>query len=355
MLQSIGPLVERGAVAAVGEGAEIRTFGAGAGIVEVGVAGRVGNDVGHRDAEIVMYGVGHGVAVHVLAAGGMAGNDDGLEVGEDVFLCQLAQDLVGEIERRQLFIIGGRAAGAPTVSGATPAHLVGRQLVAATSGAGGEVRCDDDGVVERAAQERGGEGGAEVVIGVAGGAVDDDECARDLGIRAVERVGAVDEGAGGSAGESHPFGTVGHDGAWRRPSGGGQETKGKQLHWRLGYNVSHGGSPLAAFLSCPTNPRHTAFSRFWGICLVGRSPWTAADALVRLLAGQPGGRPRARAPAPHRSTERGLPESSRYPTSRFESEFVKRRTKSRMELQAYLLSVLPDSPRAGDRLRSEER
>src|ERR1035441_8964011 len=248
MLQSIGPLVERGAVAAVGEGAEIRTFGAGAGIVEVGVAGRVGNDVGHRDAEIVMYGVGHGVAVHVLAAGGMAGNDDGLEVGEDVFLCQLAQDLVGEIERRQLFIIGGRAAGAPTVSGATPAHLVGRQLVAATSGAGGEVRCDDDGVVERAAQERGGEGGAEVVIGVAGGAVDDDECARDLGIRAVERVGAVDEGAGGSAGESHPFGTVGHDGAWRRPSGGGQETKGKQLHWRLGYNVSHGGSPLAAFL-----------------------------------------------------------------------------------------------------------
>src|ERR1039458_4672804 len=77
MLQSIGPLVERGAVAAVGEGAEIRTFCVGAGIVEVGVAGRVGNDVGHRDAEIVMYGVGHGVAVHVLAVGVMAGNDDG--------------------------------------------------------------------------------------------------------------------------------------------------------------------------------------------------------------------------------------------------------------------------------------
>ena len=31
-------------------------------------------------------------------------------------------------------------------------------------------------------------------------------------------------------------------------------------------------------------------------------------------AGRPGGRPRARAPAPHRSTERGLPELSRYPT-----------------------------------------
>src|ERR1035441_4866458 len=42
-----------------------------------------------------------------------------------------------------------------------------------------------------------------------------------------------------------------------------------------------------------------------GIGLVGRSPWTAADARVRLLAGRPGGRPRARAPAPHRSAERG--------------------------------------------------
>src|ERR1017187_906436 len=38
--------------------------------------------------------------------------------------------------------------------------------------------------------------------------------------------------------------------------------------------------------------------------------------LVRLLAGPPGGRPPARAPAPHRSTERGLPESSRSPTTR---------------------------------------
>jgi hypothetical protein len=63
----------------------------------------------------------------------------------------------------------------------------------------------------------------------------------------------------------------------------------------------------------------------WGICLTqvialasawwGGPPWTAADA--RLLAGRPGGRPRARAPAPHRSTERGLPASSRYPTKLF--------------------------------------
>ena len=52
-----------------------------------------------------------------------------------------------------------------------------------------------------------------------------------------------------------------------------------------------------------------------GISLVGRSPWTAADALVRLLAGRPGGRPRARAPVPHSSPERGLPESSTYPVS----------------------------------------
>src|ERR1039458_3757511 len=50
-----------------------------------------------------------------------------------------------------------------------------------------------------------------------------------------------------------------------------------------------------------------------GISLVGRSPWPAADALVRLLAGRPGGRPRARAPVPHSSPERGLPESSTFP------------------------------------------
>ena len=37
------------------------------------------------------------------------------------------------------------------------------------------------------------------------------------------------------------------------------------------------------------------------------------DGFVRLMAGRPGGRSRARAPAPHRATERGLPESSRYP------------------------------------------
>ena len=42
-----------------------------------------------------------------------------------------------------------------------------------------------------------------------------------------------------------------------------------------------------------------------GIGLVGRSPWTAADAPVRLLAGRPGGQPRARAPAPHGSTDPG--------------------------------------------------
>ena len=34
---------------------------------------------------------------------------------------------------------------------------------------------------------------------------------------------------------------------------------------------------------------------------VGRSPWTAADALVRRPAGWPGGQPRARAPAPQGS------------------------------------------------------
>src|ERR1035438_9150037 len=192
-------------------------------------------------------------------------------------------------ERRHLLVAGGRAPGAPTVSGATPAHLVGRQLVAATSGVRGETRCDDDGVVESAAQERGGKGGAEIVVGVAAGAVDDDECARDLGIRAVQRVGAVDEGAGGSAGERHPFGTVGHGGAWRGPSGGGHETNGKQLHWRLGYNVSRAGSLLMAFIFL--SPRLGTLSnlrevlrmtmwRVWCLAAVSAAALCAGDKVV---------------------------------------------------------------------------
>src|ERR1017187_9679297 len=65
----------------------------------------------------------------------------------------------------------------------------------------------------------------------------------------------------------------------------------------------------------------------WGICLtpvialasalLGGPPRPPAAPRVRLLAGRPGGRPRARAPAPHRATERGLPESSGYPTDLF--------------------------------------
>src|ERR1017187_5707107 len=46
----------------------------------------------------------------------------------------------------------------------------------------------------------------------------------------------------------------------------------------------------------------------------------------------------------------GISPGSGTVSQKCESEFVKRRTKLRMELQAYLLLVLPDSPRAGDRL-----
>ncbi len=98
-VQSIGPLVVGGAVAAFGEVTEIRAGGIGTRRVEIGVAGGVGDDVGHGHAEGVVHGVGHGVTVHVLAAGGMAGNHDGLEAGKGIFVCEFAQDLVGEIER----------------------------------------------------------------------------------------------------------------------------------------------------------------------------------------------------------------------------------------------------------------
>src|ERR1019366_7348541 len=52
-----------------------------------------------------------------------------------------------------------------------------------------------------------------------------------------------------------------------------------------------------------------------GIGLVGRSPWTAANASSACWRASQGAGGGGGAPAPHRATERGLPESSGYPNS----------------------------------------
>src|SRR6516225_2834541 len=111
------------------------------------------------------------------------------------------------------------------MGGTSPADFVGRQLVAATSGAGGEMRYYDDSVVEGVTEKGGGEGGAEVIVGVAAGAVDDDESAGDLGIGDVQGIRAIDHGAGGSAREGDPFGAVGDAGARRGAECGRHEAE----------------------------------------------------------------------------------------------------------------------------------
>jgi hypothetical protein len=112
--------------------------------------------------------------------------------------------------------------------------------------------------------------------------------------------------------------------ARRMPSGGGRRQTGARILARLGSGGSTASAPPLAMrvsishLTAPTSAREF---REWGICLtqviaLASAWWGGPPGLRRsLLAGRPGGRPRARAPAPHRSTERGLPESSRYPTS----------------------------------------
>ena len=57
------------------------------------------NNARHRHAELVVNLVGHLVAIDDLPAGGVADDDDRLEVREDVLARDPAQDLVEEIER----------------------------------------------------------------------------------------------------------------------------------------------------------------------------------------------------------------------------------------------------------------
>src|SRR5476651_661472 len=191
-LQAVGPPVVGGAVVAVVEGAKIGSVGSGPGGVQVGVAGRVGDHVGDGDIQGVVDLVGHLVAVDKLAAGGVAGDDDRFQIRKDLFARQLAQDPVGEIVGSELVVGCGGSAGAPAIAIAAPAHLVGRQRIAAPRGIGGEARGDDDGVVQGARQERGGDGGAEIVVGIAAGPVDHHQGAGDLGVGRVHGVSAVD-------------------------------------------------------------------------------------------------------------------------------------------------------------------
>jgi hypothetical protein len=74
--------------------------------------------------------VDHDVAGHELAAGGMPGEDDYLEVRKNVFARELAQDFIGEVIRSQRFVVRRRAADAPAAGAdARPVHLARSEAV----------------------------------------------------------------------------------------------------------------------------------------------------------------------------------------------------------------------------------
>ena len=173
-----------------------------------------------------MHLVRHLVAVHELASGGVPGNDNRLQIGKDVLLDQSAQDLVGEVERGERRVVAGHAARAPAVAAARPVDFVGRQLVAAAAGVvRGEPRRDDKRIVERAGEKGGGERGAEVMVGIAAGAVNHDQRARQPIVLHLEWIGAVDQRAR-LTGVGDPFGAGRRRRDARRGSGGSAAQQG---------------------------------------------------------------------------------------------------------------------------------
>src|SRR5207248_424623 len=92
--------------------------------IEVCVTGWVGNDIGDADSCAVVHRIGHLIPVHELTAGGVTGDDNGLDVWKSFFVRQPAEYPVGEIERGQLGIVARHAAGAPAVAVARPVDFV---------------------------------------------------------------------------------------------------------------------------------------------------------------------------------------------------------------------------------------
>src|SRR2546421_24533 len=132
--------------------------------------GWIRHDVRDGHAEMVMNLVRHLVSIHDLAAGRMPGNNDRLDVREEVAAGDLAQDLVEEIERRHGRAVDSRSTRPPAI--AIPADLVRCENIT-TSGAvaRGHAWNDDERVLEGVGEKSGGERGAKVVVGVAPSAV----------------------------------------------------------------------------------------------------------------------------------------------------------------------------------------
>ena len=143
-----------------------------------------------------MHLVRHLIAVDELPSRGVSRDDNRVQVGKDALVDQFSQNPVGEVEGGQLRVVEGRSARTPAVAVARPVDLVGGALVAAAAAVvRGETGSDDERVVERAGQERGRQRGAEVVVGVAAGAVDHHQRTGQPIVLHLERIGAVDQRA----------------------------------------------------------------------------------------------------------------------------------------------------------------
>ena len=208
IFNSVGPLVEGGAIAAIAKTAELVALGIGTAVVEVSIAGGIGDYIGHGHAEFFMHRVGHGVPIHVLTTGRVPGHNDGFQVGERIFLRQSKENLVHQIETVQRGDAGGGPAGTPTVSVAAPADFVLSQLVVAVTLGGSDAGHDQRGIVESACQECRSERTAKVIIGIAARAVNHNQRPGNGCIACVERVRAIDEGAGRPPGQDDPLSAI---------------------------------------------------------------------------------------------------------------------------------------------------
>src|SRR5205807_2552980 len=90
ILQTVGPAVIGRAVGAVSERPAFGRAGGRTVGIGIGVGGGVGDHIRDRDAERLVHLVRHVVAGDEPAAGGMAGNDDGFQVGEVLLARKLA-------------------------------------------------------------------------------------------------------------------------------------------------------------------------------------------------------------------------------------------------------------------------
>ncbi len=204
------------------------------------VARRIGDDIADRYPERAVHRVRHFIARHELAAGRVPGDDDVREVRKGLLVCQLSENLIHEVERRNRRIGRGHPARPPRVAPVGPHDLVRRRFV----GVGDEMRRDDERIVERAGEKRRGGRRREVVIRVPSGAVHHDERAREPRIRHVERVRRIHHRSRRTTAERDPL-LAGRGrrrtGCGRRGSGGANRcTRAEQRERGNGDRRSHG-------------------------------------------------------------------------------------------------------------------